>query len=603
MVRFGKVAPGGSTTRVFTIRNMGAGPLTLTDQGRQPCFLTVSGDFTLDTSQVPDVLPPGGQASFTVTFAPQGYVAKHARIGLRSNDSKEPNFLINLTGEADVVPPDIHLRSTDDLASNATFDFGYVRIDRTQTVVFTITNTGAGVLRLTDPTKVAVVGEQASRFVVDASATATELATGASTTFRITYRPDVLAPAYLIDAQVARVVVPSNDPDETTYVLNLRGLRWLVADFDIVHEGRRVAPQAMHRFVDSLAVGEVATKTFVVANTANQALLITHVGLFGSHPSDFTLNRPAVPFDLPPGDSVAFTVTFAPKARGTKSVFVSVLGRESKPFAGEFGYGFNCEGYCHKAPVMVVRQGRGIPIIDKSSTSIYLTYESNVNSAAYHIKSIGELPLVLSPPQIIFQGGGGTTTLDLTSLKTTLLPGDSTSFVVTLRANGFDFHPSSEIEIVSNNSEASRFTFNVLADRRSAWSGIGVTQGATPVHRFDVYNFGSPLPANQAGRWLPFSVTNQGSDTLVLAQSSFGVTGNNAADFEFTTDTTGPARWQGDATNDTPRRDGDLLRTFCTQKQRHKSRRSGHCAGGQAQRPICIPAVGCGHRHGPDHPL
>lgn len=101
---FGNVVKGVSSSRTFTIRNLGVADLmglTITKSGDAESFFTVTPD-TLSPISGPD-----GSATFTVEFKPLSVGLKTATVHIASNDPDEGDYEINLTGTGVLPPPTI----------------------------------------------------------------------------------------------------------------------------------------------------------------------------------------------------------------------------------------------------------------------------------------------------------------------------------------------------------------------------------------------------------------------------------------------------------------------------------------------------------------
>ena len=87
--------PGSFTDTVFTIRNVGAQPLTLTGT---PNLVALSGssDFSILTQPASPVAP-GATTTFTVRFAPATAGLKTATLTIPSDDASTP-YVISLSG-------------------------------------------------------------------------------------------------------------------------------------------------------------------------------------------------------------------------------------------------------------------------------------------------------------------------------------------------------------------------------------------------------------------------------------------------------------------------------------------------------------------------
>jgi alpha-tubulin suppressor-like RCC1 family protein len=93
-----------SEARTFTVKNSGAGPLTLSD-------VRVSGgqaaDFAVNTAGMPISVPPGGSTTFSVTFTPAAAGARQTTLRVLNSDSDGGVYAIALSGAGLVViaPP------------------------------------------------------------------------------------------------------------------------------------------------------------------------------------------------------------------------------------------------------------------------------------------------------------------------------------------------------------------------------------------------------------------------------------------------------------------------------------------------------------------
>lgn len=94
-VDFGKVQAGDTVVRTLTVFNTGTEDLTELE-------VEIEGtdeDLFEMTELGVEMLPPGGQASFQVTFAPMSTGVRTAMLSITSNDPDENPFLLELNGE------------------------------------------------------------------------------------------------------------------------------------------------------------------------------------------------------------------------------------------------------------------------------------------------------------------------------------------------------------------------------------------------------------------------------------------------------------------------------------------------------------------------
>ncbi|HEY1083558.1 MAG TPA: choice-of-anchor D domain-containing protein, partial [Prosthecobacter sp.] len=92
---FGPTLRGGANTRLFTVKNTGAGPLSglsVSIGGANP------GDYSANVSGMAAGVPSGGQTTFAITFSPTVSGPRPATLNVVSSDPDENPFIIDLTG-------------------------------------------------------------------------------------------------------------------------------------------------------------------------------------------------------------------------------------------------------------------------------------------------------------------------------------------------------------------------------------------------------------------------------------------------------------------------------------------------------------------------
>lgn len=207
--------PGGETrTYSFEIKNNGTADLNITAVDISG---TDAGLFTLGAPAL-DPVVPGGTLTFSITFQPvAGFPGlKSAAFSIQSDDVDNTPLTVNLTGECQAVgAPDINVYTGIlMLPSGAQYSFGTVVAGETRTVPFTIENIGSTDLVLGTPV---LGGRDPDMFDIDTSSMSTTVNPGSSTILYLSYVPDATG-IYKAD-----VTIPSNDPDELSYIIRLMG--------------------------------------------------------------------------------------------------------------------------------------------------------------------------------------------------------------------------------------------------------------------------------------------------------------------------------------------------------------------------------------------
>jgi uncharacterized cupredoxin-like copper-binding protein len=210
---FGSVQVGATKDLVFTVNNTGTEELSglaATIDG------TDSSQFSVTTAP-PATVAAEGTTTFTVRFAPSATGAKSAVLHVASNDPDEAPFDIALTGTGFVPAPEITVqqpKGSNLTDGSAKIGFGKVKVNKAGTAkTFTIKNLGTANLTGLAITK---NGKNAGDFIVTSPGKAT-LAPGASTTFKVTFKPGGKG------ARSAAIHVKSNASNENPYDINLSG--------------------------------------------------------------------------------------------------------------------------------------------------------------------------------------------------------------------------------------------------------------------------------------------------------------------------------------------------------------------------------------------
>jgi hypothetical protein len=216
MVDYGNL-PLGSTpvTRTFTIKNLGLSNLT----GIGVSIADGSGAENFMVGQPgASQLAPGQSTTFSVRFNPKAKGQWTAELTVSSNDADEGEFNITLSGNATAAVPEIAVeqpKGSSLVDGKAKKSFGSVKVGKAGSgKVFTIRNEGGAKLKGLAITK---SGKNAGDFVVTKPAK-TSLSGGASTTFKVTFKPTAKG------TRNASIRIKSNDANENPFDIKLTGL-------------------------------------------------------------------------------------------------------------------------------------------------------------------------------------------------------------------------------------------------------------------------------------------------------------------------------------------------------------------------------------------
>ena len=209
VVDYQVVGAQSSAVKTFTIRNTGVANLniaSITSSGANASNFVV-------TNPLLSVVAPGASTTFNLTFTPGGPGPRTADISIVSDDpDAESIFLITVKGSGSTSPEiAVSQPFASDLLDGGTTSFGSVKKGLLLSKKFVIRNAGSAPL-----TNLAITVAGSKVFTVTKLTTAT-LAPGATTSFKVTFKPSALG------VKTAQIVIASNDLDESQFKMNLTG--------------------------------------------------------------------------------------------------------------------------------------------------------------------------------------------------------------------------------------------------------------------------------------------------------------------------------------------------------------------------------------------
>ncbi|MEO7339381.1 MAG: choice-of-anchor D domain-containing protein [Luteolibacter sp.] len=299
---------------VFVIRNLGNANLknlSVYENGANTDSYTY-------TQPLKKFLVPGDSTTFTVTFRPTVGGSRKAAVHIVSNDIDENPFDIAMDSTA--LLPDIAVEQpvgTGLTDAVSTVNYGTVSGLSSVTKSFTIRNTGPGVLKILGITE---SGLNVKDFSVSAPL-ATTVASGATTTFNVTFRPSENG------LRKASVIIQSNDPDaESLFAFNIQGTGVLAPEIAVSQPFSPDMVDGGSSAFGSVQKGLLYKKTFTIKNVGSATLKNIAVSISGS--SAFSKTAPGAT-SLAPGAKTTFTVTFKPTSKGKKTGLLKIASNDT----------------------------------------------------------------------------------------------------------------------------------------------------------------------------------------------------------------------------------------------------------------------------------
>jgi uncharacterized protein (TIGR03437 family) len=274
---FGSVTLGQSRDLNVTVRNNGAGALTVS--GVAP----PNPQFTVLTA-VPFAVQPNSSATLSVRFTPATTGATTGNLAITSNDSVRSTVNVALSGAGlAALPPSINV-------SPAFLDFGGVNPGTVADLSLTVRNTGGG------PLTVNSIATTNPRYSIVNPSIPFTVAAGASQTVTVRFSP--LAPG----VQTGTLTVSSNDTTRSAVNISLGGQ----GNGSGTAPGIDIDPLNLN-FIN-VAAGSFQDLLLTIRNTGVTQLT---VNLITSSNPQFAILNPLTPFNVTPGGFTNVTVRFS----------------------------------------------------------------------------------------------------------------------------------------------------------------------------------------------------------------------------------------------------------------------------------------------------
>ena len=290
-INFGTVVVGGNQTVTETLTNSGGSNLKITAAAASGAGFSLSG------LALPTTLGPGQTASFSVKFA-AGATGNATGDLTITSDGSNPTLTIPLSGNG-VADGAL-------TASPSSVNFGSVVVGNNQTTTETLTNSGGTSLKIT------AASASGSGFSMSGLALPVTLSVGQSVSFSVKFAPTVTGSA-------AGNVTITSDGSNPTLAIPLSG--------DGAADGSLTANPSSVNF-GSVVVGNNQTTAETLTNSGGSSLKITAASASGS---GFSMSGLALPVTLNAGQSVSFSVKFAPTATGSATGNVTITSDGSNP--------------------------------------------------------------------------------------------------------------------------------------------------------------------------------------------------------------------------------------------------------------------------------
>jgi hypothetical protein len=286
---FGSVTVGSTSPLSLSLTNNGGTAVSISQASSS------NGAFTLSGISLPASVAPSQSVSMTVTFAPSSAGSASGTLTLTSDAGNSPTT-VALSGTGTTTPGTLNANPT-------TLSFGNVQVGSASSLSETVTNTGGSQVTISQAT----TGNGA--FTISGLSLPAKVSAGKSLTFSVTFSPSAAGP---VSGSLSLVSDASNSPASVT----LSGAGTALGQFS-------VTPTTLN--FGTIVVGANSSLT---AGLKATGATVTVTSLSGTN-AEFTVSGLTLPVSINAGQTVSFTVTFAPQATGTASTTLSFASNAS----------------------------------------------------------------------------------------------------------------------------------------------------------------------------------------------------------------------------------------------------------------------------------
>ncbi|MCX8123971.1 MAG: choice-of-anchor D domain-containing protein [Spirochaetes bacterium] len=490
---FGNVNQGQTSSVTFTIRNTGTANLTLTSP------FTISGAdasmFAVSDPGSTDIVP-NDTTTFTMNFTPSSAGEKNATVSIGNNVSGKTPYTFTIKGTGIAIPEIDILHGAISIANNGNFDIGSTTVNVSKDTIFTITNSGVGILTLKATPIITLTGSPFFTISIDPSET---IDPSSSSNFTLRYLPTEPGNHSTI------VTIANNDLDENPYTITITGLATSVPTpkIEITKTSQVLLNNSTVDFGGMTVNGTPIDMTFTITNKGDSNLTISDATISAV---DFSiLTAPTTP--VPAGGTTTIVVRFLATSSGNQGATLTITSND--PNNGSFtinlaGKGLNPEINC-KINNSDFNSGNTYDFGDLAighSKDIIITIENDSSAD----------PLYLTGSPIVTKVSGGEFSVTSQPSKVSIQPSGSTTFSIRFSPTATG-NQSAQFIISNNDSDENPYIINVQGNGTNA--AIQVDEVAVGGSN----NYGN-VKCNTGGLVHTFTIRNNGSTDLLLNASN-----------------------------------------------------------------------------------
>jgi copper(I)-binding protein len=342
-----------------------------------------------------------------------------------------------------------------------TNSFGFVAVGASNSLTFTITNTGNANLTVSNIT---IDGVNSAMFTVTTNPTPVLLIAGGSTNFTVRFTPGSTG------LKTAALHIANTDTNSNPYNITITGMGTGIGGTPVIAVEQPLGTNLVSGSTNDfgpVALGTSNSLTFTIENIGSSNLTVSNITVDGVNSAMFTVTTNPTPVLLIAGGSTNFTVRFTPGSLGMKTAALHIANTDTNN--NPFNITITGTG---GTPGIAVQQPLGTSLVSGVSSNYFGSVAVGTNtSLTFTITNGGNANL--TGLGITIDGTNSAMFTVTTNPTTSVIPGGSTTF--TVRFMPVDAGLQTAALHIANNSTNNPFNITI------AGTGTGGVTGSTNV--------------------------------------------------------------------------------------------------------------------------
>lgn len=309
-LNFGSVVIGSSATLSDTITNNSSAAVTIASASASQSV------FQLSSPALPLTLSPGQSANVVVAFAPQSAGTPSGNITLSTSLASASQLQIGVAGKG--------VNAGSLAASPQSLSFGNVTVGQSQSQKVTLSNPGGSSVTISQ------ASASSAAFSLTGLTLPLTLGAGQTSSFTVVFGPKTAGAASGSISLTGSAALTSN-----TNGTKSAGQQSSSTNTAVTVSGDGVTPAAGSLVPNpasvsfgNVQVGSSKNVSETITNSGSASITVSQAAATGS---GFSMSGLTTPTTLSAGQSVTFTLTFAPQAAGSPSGNVAITSTASNP--------------------------------------------------------------------------------------------------------------------------------------------------------------------------------------------------------------------------------------------------------------------------------